>query len=205
MEESTIIHSKGIVLGRRFCTICRRWRQIHEFHIARRKGRKYLSSHCRVCNTVKKRNQRGFDKKEFKSQAPEAIKARKNASQRRVWQNIKNDPERLQSYQEYGRIWAEGKRREQGVDVRRKPKKYTVTSAQKDEIMLEVGPLRQWLLEKINEYETIERLSKAVSLSPRRIYSYLHEHEYVVSGMVDHLLWNEGSTLPSELYPQLGH
>lgn len=75
-----------IVLGRKFCAECGRWRPVHDFSPAKRRGGG-LCSYCRACANRKAR----------------------------AWYHAAHPPEWWELRREYSRIYQQAKRREVGI------------------------------------------------------------------------------------------
>jgi hypothetical protein len=81
--------SKQIVLGRKFCTRCGRWRPVHDYRL--RADGVTLYGQCRACVRTTQRD--GYARR-------------------------REDPEWLERRREYERIYHEAKRREAGIEAR---------------------------------------------------------------------------------------
>jgi transcriptional regulator with XRE-family HTH domain len=85
--------SSPIVLGRKFCPSCGRWRPVHDFKLAPRRANGFYP-YCYPCD---------------------------RACHRAVRERRLKDPVRAELHREYNRIWSEAKRRRRGARARARP------------------------------------------------------------------------------------
>jgi hypothetical protein len=115
-----------IVLGRRFCIGCGRWRHLCDFGHMQREGRgSAMRSRCRACSRIQARRYR----------------ERRTARQREL-------------QREYQRIWQEVQRRRRGIAPRRYENRRTVID-RPEYVFLPVEPIRALLAERFGEWRTI--------------------------------------------------
>jgi hypothetical protein len=114
-----------IVLGRRFCIGCGRWRHLCDFGHMQREGRgSAMRSRCRACSRIQAKRYR----------------ERRTARQTEL-------------VREYGRIWQEAQRRKRGI-VPRQYNRRTVID-RRERVLLPVEPIRGLLKEHFGEWRTI--------------------------------------------------
>ena len=119
-----------IVLGRKFCLGCGRWRHLCDFGRIRSAGRRHETrSRCYTCSRRQARYYR-------ESRTPE-----QRALER-----------------EYQRFWAEAKRREQGLAPRRWDRRTVIDRTER--VLLPVDPIRQLLMEHFGEWRELARLTE---------------------------------------------
>lgn len=149
-----------IVLGRKFCPRCGRWRYVVDFGVAPNgKVRVY----CTVCQN--------------RSNAASAAR-------------VMADPARRERHLEYQRIWHEAKRRANGVPVRayndsptnKKRRRRVVDRV--EFLFLDAAPLVRELDKREGEFVTLARKSK---VSERSITRIRHENRFVRIDVADKL------------------
>ena len=117
----------AIVCGRKFCSVCKRWRHLLDFGVARwvdpitREVPMYWRSQCLTCERVigREKNARlnGRDRP-YGARQPRMRGQTRNRHWYQKHLERMKDPEYAARYREYQRMWAEGKRREMGVPAR---------------------------------------------------------------------------------------
>ena len=108
-----------VILNRKFCSLCGRWRLLLEFGVTRYfKGTdepQYFQAHCKTCNTVRLRFKRGHGRQKIGRLTGKALRKHE-----REWRQRKReeDPEWYEERREMWRFRAERARRRQGVRQR---------------------------------------------------------------------------------------
>ena len=109
-----------VVLGRRFCSDCKHWRHLIDFH-ARERGidgePTAWQSICATCQRIRCRVSAGIKRrgKPFEPRKPRMNHEQRLARARERYREYRKDPEWLELRREYERIYAEARRREQGI------------------------------------------------------------------------------------------
>ena len=162
-----------VICGRKFCSHCGRWRLVAvDFELVRRGRRLRFRSYCRTCQRLSNR-----------------------ASTRR----LVNDARRLALRREYQRIWAEGKRRQDGVPARAfndspsNPRRRRTAVDRPERVLLPLEPLLQALVQ-VPETE-LSVLARRAGITPRTIYRYRYgESQHVRIDVADKLAVAMGTT-----------
>lgn len=154
---------KSVVLGRKFCPACGRWRPVVDFR-PRRSGTPH--AYCDTCQ-------------------------RRHSNARRHVANL--PPEIVERRREANRIYAEAKRREEGVEPRRFKRRPTVV----DKLELLFLPPDPLLAHMRQNYADSEReLARRAGISERALYRYRSgESELVRLDIADRLALAMGTSL----------
>lgn len=198
-----------VILGRRFCSDCKHWRLIIDFHARERdKDGNAISwqSVCATCQRFRTRYSQGMRRRgkpyEQRHDPPSPEQVRRRRRER--YQERKKDPVFVELRREYERIYTEAKRRENGIP------RDEARLAKRDigpDTLIETEPFAFWLDERVDEYGgSWGDLAAACHVPPRSLYRYRFDggmQPTVTSGFVDRCLTHEGSTFMWQLYPQL--
>lgn len=127
-----------VVLGRKFCQgKCGRWRLLVDFHVRRRDKDGNPVEWQGLCKTCQKMSQRKSPYPR-KSLTPEERRAYKRALHMR----LRSDPEWAERNREYHRIYAEGRRRAQGIQPRFK--QFENREVSDGTPLVDPGPFVEW-------------------------------------------------------------
>lgn len=127
------------VLGRKFCSRCGKWRLLVDFIVAQRSrtGTPLLwQPECTACKRQRER----------KGSAPRRV-GRRPRDHREEFERIKRDPQRLEGWREYHRIYQEKLRRDAGIP----PRKFKTDARSKGRQQnwghdsIPAGPFVEWL------------------------------------------------------------
>lgn len=154
-----------IVLGRKFCSGCGRWRHVCDFGWFKRKGVYSIRSRCQVCH---------------------------RRSSRRYWHEMMRDQERADRMREYGRIYAEGQRRARGVPRRNFHNRRTVVDKLEYAFLPREPLVVRIELEGITEHE-LAKVSDVPEKSIRRLLT--GESAHVRIDLADKLCLGLGTSL----------
>jgi hypothetical protein len=204
-----------VVLGRRFCSDCKHWRHLIDFH-ARERGidgePTAWQSICATCQRIRCRVSAGIKRrgKPFEPRKPRMSHEQRLARARERYREYRKDPEWLELRREYERIYAEARRREQGIprDEARIARRHAGP-----DVLIPVLPFSLWLEERRWIYESWGDFAKACGLlkpdgsgDERTLFRYRidandsAQPENVRTGFVDRCLQHEGSTTIVTLY-----
>jgi hypothetical protein len=202
--------SNPVILGRRFCSDCKHWRLVIDFHARERdiEGNAIAwQSICATCQRMRSRHTQGIRRrgKPYEQRhdrpSPEQIRARRRERYR---ERMKN-PEWAEQRREYERIYQEARRRANGVP------RDEVRIARRDigpDTQILAQPFALWMDKRVDDVYagSWKDLATACDVDPRSLYRYRTDgdaQETVISGFVDKCLLNEGSTFMWQLYPHL--
>lgn len=165
-----------VVCGRKHCTRCGRWRLLLDFHPRERDAAGEViawQAMCKVCARRSERVSKGVRVRgrPYGPAHPRMTVEQRRARQREQYVERLKDPERLELRREYGRIWAEGKRRERGVPVRQFRNRRTVID-RIERVFLPREPLVSELEIWRAAEGTFEGLARLSGVSARTIYRY---------------------------------
>ena len=150
--------NKAVICGRRHCTRCGCWRPVSDFML-HPEGR--LTGRCRACL---------------------------RAAAKETYARASADPERLELRREYQRIWAEARRRAQGVPERQwihgRPMEGINPRWTLDDPSALRAQVRAWLIET---HGTEEQLAELAGVSERLIGRLLNEDAKVTVWAADRL------------------
>lgn len=219
--------SKGVTCGRRHCGRCGHWRHISDFAVAKwtdpiaREEAQYFRHMCRTCERLEARVKNAeragrsepYGQRQLVGLTPEKRAARRREL-RNEWQRrkLKEDPVWAENYREKQRFYAERRRRELGVPVR---KNYVSTYQKASESeLLDIKPFQQWIEDRLQYYETIEDFAAVIDTSPRAVLRWRTGRERDKRGKeriitkvplntVDIAITREGNTGLWEIYPDL--
>jgi FtsZ-interacting cell division protein YlmF len=131
----------AVVMGRRFCSTCKRWRHICDFGVQtwndpiEQKYPLFFRNICHHCERIRKRtaNVKSLGRKPYGQRKPKMSKQERNRRhrERHMWR-MENDPAYAENFRERQRIWAEGKRREKGIARRNRPDRRTMSNTYVD-------------------------------------------------------------------------
>lgn len=203
----------AVVLGRRHCKDCKRWRHIHDFRVAtwlnnKRETALTFSVYCRHCERIRGRVRNARRAGRDKPYGPRR-KGQSREERNRRWSErhkfrMKTDPEYARDYREYQRIWAEGKRRKQRI----KPNSFANRSSlSRREPVVSVEPLKEWLLDEYLRYMQIAEIARAANMDDARLAGLLNgrvQGGNLTIGSVDKITTGLGRPeMTSILYPDV--
>lgn len=102
------------VCGRKFCTKCGKWRLLVDFHVLRRTKTGtpvYWQPWCMTCKRLDQRARGGHSPRKYG-------RLSRHEMNRRQWEAIRSNPERMEAKREYWRIYKDMQRRRAGVPKR---------------------------------------------------------------------------------------
>lgn len=196
-----------IILGRKNCTRCGRWRYINDFHVRERDFQTNepisFQSNCKSCQRQIARVSKGLKERG----KPYGVRKRKMTHEERLehrrnlYREHSKDPKFVENRREYARIYAEAKRREAGIERRNFNNKSLAGYGE----MLPVEPMIHWIETKLNNgYQgNASLLAVKCGVDERVIRRLREEQELVGEDLVDRMLVEEGSTDLWEVYPHL--
>lgn len=199
----------AVVCGRRFCSVCDRWRLIIDFH-ARERDREgnviAWQSICKTCQRIRTRYTQGLRRrgKPYGTRQPKLSLEQQRERARELYHERKKDSQWLEQKREYERIYTEAKRREAGIprDEERLAKRNIGPDVQVSALSFAL-----WLDYRIDDYHgSWGNLATACGVDQRSLYRYRIDGDAqaeVGSDFVDSCLQAEGSTSLQELYPHL--
>lgn len=201
-----------VVLGRRFCSDCKHWRHLVDFHVRERDldGEPIAwQSICKTCQRIRCRVTQGIKRrgKPFEARRPRMTHEQRLARARDRYQEYRKDPVWVELRREYERIYAEGKRREAGIP--RDEKRLFKRDIGPD-TYIPLTPFSLWVEERHGIYESWADFAMACGLlkpngdgDERRIRRYRangSSQPSVTAGFVDRVLQHEGSMTIVTLY-----
>ena len=204
-----------MVLGRRFCSDCKHWRLLIDFHARDRDADGHPTawqSICATCQRIRCRVNAGIKRrgKPFEPRKPRMTHQQCLARARERYQEHRKDPEWLELRREYERIYAEARRREQGIprDEARIDRRNPGPDA-----LVPVMPFSLWLEERRWIYESWGDFAAACGLlkpdgtgDDRTLFRYRIDvndsasPQSLKASFVDRCLQHEGSTTIVTLY-----
>lgn len=211
--------SNPVVLGRKFCATCGRWRLLTDFHVSKRSASGtalYWFGSCQACSRVRKRERVGARPRKYGRLSYEETLRRHKQRHEKRWAS---DPEYRRRRREDWRFAKEADRRRRGVPERKFGPK-SKRSAGKD-MDLPIAPFREWLRAYVAEHRDPERdrvndlpvaaydhLALAMDVSreaaERAVYRWLNENESVRLSKADAVLTKlDSSARLYELWPEL--
>jgi hypothetical protein len=168
-----------IVCGRKFCSLCHKWRHIHDFQVRSRKPDHpeygHLTAPCTPCKRVQMRE---------------------------YHRSRTTDAEYMERKREYQRIMKEAQRRRAGVEPRTWGSRANRRPDSEPVQRLPVGPFRSWLVVRRQRFDTLRDLSMALGVEESLLGHVLAGRKtHVLLDTVDRALTRDGSTFLWELYP----
>lgn len=164
----------GIVLGRKHCIDCKRWRHACDFHSRTRNGdgtSTRLQSRCKTCEVRHIRIKRGVKKPKRGYRASNRVV---NAER---WQRIKNDPAQLENHRERNRFSYEKVHGRTRVFKTKRSVERPDGLAVKGKEVLPVEPLRdafvQW--SRAFDGDALAELSRRTGIQPRVLWRVLRD------------------------------
>jgi hypothetical protein len=160
-----------VVMGRKICSGCRRWRPISDFYVSVRwpdDTPRSFQSHCATCQRRGNRVSKGVRRRGRPYQANRpAMSAEQRAARRRaLYAEHRQDPVWAAARREDERIYREAKRREAGVPARRFKHRRTVID-QPEYAFLEAARL----LDEVRRADLSDlELARIASCWPRTIH-----------------------------------
>jgi hypothetical protein len=126
---------------------------------------------------------------------------------------LETDPAWAEAYREKQRFYADKKRREKGVPIRKKVESSSY-KREKQGTLVEIKPFQQWIESRLEVYDSIEEFAMAVEASPRAVLRWRTGREIGKNGKeriiekiplntVDLALTREGNNALWEIYPEL--
>jgi hypothetical protein len=204
--------------GRKFCTLCGRWRHIVDFHVAtwRDDQAVALQARCMTCCRIKTREKKGHQPRRWGAckrghpRTPENTLVVRDAAgydhrqckvcRREDYRAKMAAPEFVERRREYNRFWAEGRRRRAGVQPR--PLFAARAPDHEQTPKLPVEPFRLWLERLLPRYGSLRNMAEALRVDESLLgHTLAGRKKYVLLTTVDKALTNEGNTLWWELYP----
>jgi transcriptional regulator with XRE-family HTH domain len=191
-----------IVCGRKHCTRCGRWRLLLDFHPRERNAEGEAiawQAMCKACSRQSERVSKGnrMRGRPYEVWSPRITVEERRRRQREHWRKVKADPKKLELRREYGRIWAEGKRRERGVPVRQFRNRRTVID-RVERVFLPREPLLAELKLWKDAEGTFEGLARLSGVSARTIYRYRYgESAHIRIDVADRIAYALG--IPSSV------
>lgn len=197
-----------IILGRKTCSKCKRFRHLVDFDARSRNedGEAVTwQSQCKTCARIRcrvssgiRRRGKPFKPRKFGAKKGEVLRRHRREMHAR---KMKEDPAYAADRREYARIYAEAKRREQGIPVR--PKKNNGKKEHGER--LPAGPMTLWVRKNINRYEgEASNMAKYCGVDEgtiRRLNDGIVG--FISEDVADRILTREGSTDLWEVYPHL--
>lgn len=197
-----------VVLGRRFCSDCKHWRHIFDFH-----AREWdvdgnpvgFQAICKTCQRIRCRINSGMKRRgrPYEPRKPRRTHEEQLERARELYREHCENPEWLEMRREYERIYAEAKRREAGIP--RDEAKMAKRKAGVD-VTISVIPFALWQEERIPFYDSWADLAAACGTSDRQLRRTRFnekgelEQPTVRADFVDACLQHEGSTTIVTLY-----
>lgn len=176
-----------VVLGRKFCPSCGRWRLLVDFHVNGRwpNGEpRHWQGSCATCQRIHKREVNGHQPR-----PPALTHEERLARARERWRQRREDPVWLADRREYERIYKEAKRREAGIKPTTHRRRTVVD--RREYVFLDPGPL----LGAIKGWEDLD-LEKVTGIPARTIYRYrVGESRHVRLDLADRLALAVGTHL----------
>lgn len=220
-----------VILGRKNCSKCYRWRSILDFYVRDRDEDDNplgFQTTCKICTGEITRRNQGIRRrgKPYQKRKPPLSEEERRAKRRELhrWK-MENVPGYAEDRREYHRIYAEGKRREAGVPRRDAMIEKRNVGGAKGDPKLPLVPFQQWIKERSAHYARVEgieargeevagigHLAYLCGVSERLLRRHINGYEidrdgrrreitHVALSTVDKCLTNEGTTLIWELYP----
>lgn len=197
-----------VVLGRRFCSDCGRWRLLIDFHARERAadGEPIAwQSICSTCQRIRCRHTQGLKRrgKPYEQRRPRMSHQQRLARARERYQEYRKDPEWLELRREYERIYAEGHRRQNGIP------RAEVRLANRDpgrDADIPSDPFSLWMEERHKFYRSWSDFAAACGVSERALFRFRTDvnnggpQRSVTAGFVDRVLQHEGSMSIVTLY-----
>lgn len=196
-----------VVLGRRFCSDCKHWRHLVDFHARDRDVNGDViawQSICSTCQRIRCRVTAGIKRrgKPYEARRPRMSHEQRLARARERYQEFRKDPVWLELRREYERIYAEGRRRQNGVP------RADARLDRRDigpDAYIPVDPFSLWMEERRPFYESWADFAAACGVSERALFRYRsdangHRQSNVTAGFVDRVLQHEGSMTIVTLY-----
>ena len=211
---------RTVVCGRKFCTRCKRWRHVVDFHAHGRRPDGYPSSlqaRCMTCMRVYVRERDGYQPRRWGScmrghpRTPENVgvvyeangQAHRycRACKREVYAEKREKREFMERKREYQRFWTEAKRRERGARPRQfGPRSKRAPDGERTP-KVPAAPFREWLLARRHKYDSLVDMAVALGVDESVLRKVLAgEKPTLYATTVDRALTNEGNTLWWELY-----
>jgi hypothetical protein len=209
-----------VVLGRRFCSACGRWRLLLDFGVGRympgTDTPAYFQAHCRTCQRVRNRIVNGYKPQPVRTRLSGAALS---ARQRENYRRRREDPEWLAGRREYERIYTQAKRRDQGVaerNWRRGGERDKGKGSYADAV--DAGPFIEWLdrwiarqdrmrTSTVDSFDRriagLDELAELAGTHPRSLYR-ARETGRISITLVDRVLVAAGAdVMLIHLYPEL--
>ena len=186
-----------VILGRKFCVGCGRWRLAIEFHASSRNPdgtATRLQARCKTCMRIVCRISHGMTAigRPYEPKRPAMTHEQQLARVRELYHRKKLDPEWMERRREYDRIYREVKRRAAGAKER--PHRRSVVD-RPEMLFFEREPLVHQLRRVIDQLGQ-QTFAKTAGVQPRALYRLLSgESARVRIDLADKLALAMGSSL----------